>query len=269
MHNIPLSKAVEALVANTPSLYFSIGDFCQALEPLLLQQGGPPGAPQGATQGARGGPPAAAGTAQWGDRQEVRRALEEAFEEMQGSRCGAADALELLLGLSRYCSVDTADRIKVLLTPSIVDKFRRAQISFENVDDLALASAVDLFKGKYHFLTISGGSCCTHQGRTAATRATAAAAAAATEAPPPAAAAAAAEAAKATAAAAAAATECARKELFVDTAEEPWKTAAHYAGLTLSFEEFAQECRDTPKEASINATSLLRLPLIVALRGLY
>ncbi|CDJ64860.1 hypothetical protein, conserved [Eimeria necatrix] len=273
LRRLPLSQAAKALVSSSTTLYFNINEFCEALQPLLLQQGAP--------QQQTGGPPAAADAPELRDPQLVRAALEEAFEAVQGSRSGIADALELLSGLCRFCKADEDERVKasfvlldkegrglldffvvaavfhhlhrMLLTPSIVDKLRRARVSFKSVDDLALASAVELFKDKYPFVTMALEGCCGLQGRAAAEAAAAAPAAASAAATQ----------------AAAAATECARKQLYVDPTEEPWKTLSRHAGLTLTFDEFERECKDTPNEATLSATSLLRLPLIVVLRDLF
>ncbi|CDJ28352.1 uncharacterized protein EMH_0040180 [Eimeria mitis] len=250
MNSIALSSAIETLVNTASSFYFTITDFCQALEPLLLQQASPleahTGAPKvapdlnpkpsGGPEGHLGAPSAPAVAGEWEDQQEVRRALEDAFEEIQGGRCGAVNVLEVLLGLSRYCSVNRGDRIKasfalfdrerrgslnflvvaavfhhlhrMLLTPSVVDKLRRADLPFQNVR----AAEAEVL-----------------QGEAAAARAEAAASQPAGAAE------------TAAAAAAAAAAEYVSKELFVDITEEPWKTAAHYADLNLTFDEFAKE----------------------------
>ncbi|XP_026194504.1 uncharacterized protein LOC34618945 [Cyclospora cayetanensis] len=221
--NLRDCAAVRALLAKSAALYVDWHDFYSALEPLVLGQ-------------MQDGSAADPGELQ--SRSNARKALEtfcdaEAFAAVQGTHGGFADIFELLLTLCNFCSVEGDERIRVLLTPFILDKFRRAQIPFRTVDDLAIASAVEMFKGKYPFLGVSP-EC----GKTLPT------------------------------ATAVAAAECAKKELFVDVQEEPWTSAFCHAGLALTFDDFARVCYNTPEKASTTTTSLLRLPLILLLRDL-
>ncbi|OEH77238.1 hypothetical protein cyc_02036 [Cyclospora cayetanensis] len=168
LKRVPLSCAVRALLAKSAALYVDWHDFYSALEPLVLGQ-------------MQDGSAADPGELQ--SRSNARKALEKAFAAVQGTHGGFADIFELLLTLCNFCSVEGDERIRaifalfdreesgslhffvvaavfhhlhrMLLTPFILDKFRRAQIPFRTVDDLAIASAVEMFKGKYPFLGVS------------------------------------------------------------------------------------------------------------------
>lgn len=83
-----------------------------------------------------------------------------------------------------------------------------------------MASAVELFKAKYPYLSNDLAARC---------RGHIPPSAAATEEESPDA-----------AAAAAAAAACAQNELFIDLTEEPWKSAACHAGLMLTYKEFVK-----------------------------
>ncbi|KAL8436227.1 hypothetical protein Efla_003757 [Eimeria flavescens] len=259
LEQIPLSQAIAALVANSPSLYVDSDKFCDCLENLVFAEVFP------------GGP------LNPKDRNKIRAILGQAFAEMQTSGNELADAFDLILGLCQFCRSDDDERMKatfalfdnegrgrlhffvvagvfhhlhrILLTPYVVDMFRRARVTFNSVDDLAVASAVEVFRMKYPFLGDAAGS--SEKGNISAAATATATRAAATP-----------------AAAAAAAAACAHNKLFIDLTEEPWKSAACHAGLELSYEDFVRVCEDTPKIASMTQRSLLRLPLIVALRDL-
>ncbi|KAL8434619.1 hypothetical protein ACSSS7_003094 [Eimeria intestinalis] len=244
--------AIAALLTNTPSLHVDINRFCDSLETLVFAQGPP------------------AGPLNPRDRSRIRGLLEETFAEMQTSGNDIADPFDLILGLCHFCRSDDDERVKVLLTPYVADMFRQARVTFSShqqlqqqqqqqqllllqlcpreveVDDLAVASAIEIFKAKYPFLSAGERR---EKGNVSATAATATAAAT-------------------PAAAAAAAAACAQNKLFIDLTEEPWKSVACHAGLELSYEDFVRVCQDTPKIASMTQACLLRLPLIVTLRDL-
>ncbi|KAL8273060.1 hypothetical protein Esti_002981 [Eimeria stiedai] len=256
LQHIPLSHAISALLTNTPVLHVDSNTFCDCLETLVLAQGPP------------------AGPLNPRDRSRIRGLLEETFAEMQTSGNDIADAFDLILGLCHFCRSDDDERVKatfalfdkegkgrlhffvvaavfhhlhrILLTPYVADMFRRAQVTFSSVDDLAVASAIEIFKAKYPFLSASERG---EKGNVSATATTA------TRPATP-------------AAAASAAAACAQNKLFVDLTEEPWKSVACHAGLELSYDDFVRVCQDTPKVASMTQTCLLRLPLIVTLRDL-
>ncbi|KAL8455477.1 hypothetical protein Emag_000606 [Eimeria magna] len=222
------SAAIAALLTNTPALYVDSNTFCDCLETLVFSQG-PPEGPLNPR-----------------DRSRIRGLLEETFAEMQTSGNDMADAFDLILGLCHFCRSDDEERIKVLLTPYVAGMFRRARVTFSSVDDLAVASAIEIFKAKYPFL-----SSCERQEKGSVSPTAATATRAATP-----------------AAAASAAAACAQNKLFIDLTEEPWKSVACHAGLELTYEDFARVCQDIPKVASMTQTCLLRLPLIVTLRDL-
>ncbi|KAL8450587.1 hypothetical protein Emed_002459 [Eimeria media] len=222
------AASISALLTNTPALYVDSNTFCDSLETLVFAQGPP------------------AGPLNPRDRSRIRSLLEETFAEMQTSGNDVADAFDLILGLCHFCRSDDDERIKVLLTPYVADMFRRARVTFSSVDDLAVASAIEIFKAKYPFLSAGKRQ---EKGTVSPTAATATGTAT-------------------PAAAASAAAACARNKLFIDLTEEPWKSVACHAGLELSYEDFARVCQDIPKIASMNQTCLLRLPLIVTLRDL-
>lgn len=88
------------------------------------------------------------------------------------------------------------------------------------VDDLAVASAAELFKGRYpHLLSLYGTT-----DKQSTTSPVAASDAAGTV--------------DSTVAAAAAAEACARNQLLIDLEDEPWKSASRHAGLFLNYEDF-------------------------------
>lgn len=201
------------------------------------------------------------------DRFHIRNLLEEIFTTILTNRDDLADALDLMLGLSQFCVADGDERIKasfalfdkksqgrlhffdvaavfhhlhrMLLTPFVVDKFRRARVTFHSLDDLAVASTIELFRSKYPYLS-SERMCKGPKSPSDAPE---------------------------TAEGSAATAACAHYQLFTDLKEDPWKSTAHHAGLFLSYKDFVQVCEETPRNASMSTASLLRLPLIVTLQG--